>query len=139
MSYTRGPQSPLDVKAVQMSDLSPWRIFDKVWTAAMGYPADELDLSPGVTPMLTLSSTAMLLVSYYTIVLGGRELMRSRPPFKLKDVFLVHNLYLTVISGALLVLFVEQLAPTIWRHGLFFAVCGDGGWTGPLETLYYVC
>lgn len=139
MSYTRGPQSLLDAKAVQMSDLSPWRIFDKVWTAAMGYPADELDISPGATPMLTLKSTAMMLVSYYTIVLGGRELMRSRPAFKLNDLFLVHNFYLTVISGALLVLFMEQLGPTLWKHGLFFAVCGDGGWTAPLVTLYYVC
>ena len=89
--------------------------------------------------MLTLRSTVMMLISYYTIVLGGRELMRSRPAMKLNDLFLIHNFYLTVISGALLVLFIEQLAPTIWKHGVFFAVCGDGGWTGPLVTLYYVC
>ena len=139
MSYSRGPQSPFDVKAVQVSDLSPWRIFDRVWTAGMGYPADELDITPGATPLLTLQSTAMMLVSYYTIVLGGRELMRSRPAFKLNDLFLIHNFYLTAISGALLVLFIEQLGPTIWKHGVFFAICGDGGWSGPLVTLYYVC
>ena len=105
----------------------------------MGYPADKLDITPGAMPMLTVKSTAMMLVSYYTIVLGGRELMRSRPAFKLNDLFLIHNFYLTVISGALLVLFLEQLAPTIWKHGVFFAICGDGGWTEPLVTLYYVC
>ena len=105
----------------------------------MGYPADKLDITPGATPMLTLKSTAMMLVSYYTVVLGGRELMRSRPAFKLNDLFLIHNFYLTAISGALLVLFVEQLGPTIWKQGIFFAICGDGGWTGPLVTLYYVC
>lgn len=138
MSYNRGPQSPFDAKAVQMSDLSPWKIFDRVWTAGMGYPADQLDVSPGATPMLTIKSTAMALVSYYTIILGGRELMKSRPAFKFNDLFLIHNFYLTAISGALLVLFVEQLAPTIWKHGLFFTICGDGGWTRPLETLYYL-
>ena len=104
----------------------------------MGYPADQLDITPGVTPMLTLKATAAVLVSYYTIVLTGRELMRNRPAFKLNDLFLIHNFYLTVISGALLVLFVEQLVPTIWKHGVFFTICGDGGWTGPLVTLYYV-
>ena len=139
MSYSRGPQSPFDAKAVQVTDLSPWRIFDRVWTACMGYPADKLDITPGAMPMLTIKSTAMMLVSYYTVVLGGRELMRSRPGFKLNDLFLIHNFYLTAISGALLVLFVEQLGPTIWRQGVFFAICGDGGWTEPLVTLYYVC
>lgn len=139
MSFSRGPQSPLGAKTVQMGDLSPWRIFDKIWTAGMGYPADTLDITPGAMPMLTLRSTAMMLVSYYTIVLGGRELMRSRPGFKLNDLFLIHNFYLTAISGALLVLFVEQLGPTIWKHGVFFTICGDGGWTEPLVTLYYVC
>lgn len=105
----------------------------------MGYPADKLDITPGAMPMLTIKSTVMMLVSYYTVVLGGRELMRSRPGFKLNDLFLIHNFYLTAISGALLVLFVEQLGPTIWRQGVFFAICGDGGWTEPLVTLYYVC
>lgn len=105
----------------------------------MGYPADELDVTPGATPLLTIKSTAMMLISYYTIVLGGRELMRSRPAFKLNDLFLIHNFYLTAISGALLILFVEQLGPTIWERGVFFAICGDGGWTKPLVTLYYVC
>ena len=138
MSYDRGPQSPFDARAVHLGDVSPWRIFDRVWTAGMGYPADQFDLSPGATPMLTITSTVIVLVSYYTIILGGRELMRSRPAFNLNDLFLIHNLYLTAISGALLVLFVEQLGPTIWKHGLFFTVCGDGGWTRSLETLYYV-
>lgn len=139
MSYSRGLQSPLDAKAVEMSDLSPWRIFDGVWTATMGYPADEFTIAPGATPMLTLKSTALVLVSYYTIVFGGREFMKSRPAFKLNDLFLIHNLYLTAISGALLILFVEQLGPTLWKDGVYSAICGDGGWTRPLVTLYYVC
>lgn len=138
MSYSYGPQTSLDAKSVHLGDLSPWRVFDRIWTSAMGYPADKLDITPGATPMLTLTGTAAVLVFYYTIVLGGRELMRTRPALKLNDIFLIHNFYLTAISGGLLVLFVEQLAPTIWKHGVFFTICGAGGWTGPLVTLYYV-
>lgn len=138
MSYSYGPQSPLQTKTVQLGDLSPWRIFDRVWTSAMGYPADKMDISPGATPMLTLKETTTVLIAYYTIVLGGRELMRTRPAFKLNDLFLIHNFYLTAISGGLLVLFLEQLIPTLWRSGVFDTICGGGGWTEPLVTLYYV-
>lgn len=104
----------------------------------MGYPADKLDIAPGATPMLTLKETTAVLIAYYTIILGGRELMRTRPAFKLNDLFLIHNFYLTAISGGLLVLFLEQLVPTIWSNGIFDTICGGGGWTGPLVTLYYV-
>ena len=66
--------------------------------------------------------------------------MRNRPAFKLNTLFMVHNLYLTMISAALLALFIEQLAPTVWRRGVFYAICDhDGGWTPPLVILYYVC
>lgn len=65
--------------------------------------------------------------------------MRNRPAFKLNAFFMVHNLYLTIISGGLLALFIEQLAPTVRRRGVFFAICDhEGGWTPPLVTLYYV-
>lgn len=81
-----------------------------------------------------------MLVTYYVAVLGGRELMRSRRPFQLNGLFMIHNLYLTIISGSLLALFVEQLAPTVWRKGVFFAICDhQGGWTNELVILYYVC
>jgi len=54
-----------------------------------------------------------MLISYYIVVFGGRELMKKREPFVLKYPFLVHNFYLTVISGVLLALFIEQLLPTV--------------------------
>ena len=139
MSSHHGPQSPLLAGSVQWGQLSPWQIFNRIWVSAKGYPADSLDISPNSsTPLLSITSTLAFLATYYTVIFTGRELMRSRPAFELKDAFLVHNLYLTAISGILLVLFVEQLAPTIWKHGLFFTICDQGGWTGPLVTLYYV-
>jgi hypothetical protein len=39
----------------------------------------------------------------------------------------------------LLALFVEQLVPTVYNHGIFYAICDvKGGWTPPLVILYYV-
>lgn len=66
-------------------------------------------------------------------------MMRKRPAYKLNALFMIHNLYLTIISGGLLALFTEQLVPTLWRNGVFYAICDHkGGWTRPLVTLYYV-
>ena len=116
-----------------------WPIFDKAFETVVGYPASEFRFEEGVTPMSTIKETAIALVAYYVIVFGGREVMKNRPAFKLNTLFMIHNLYLTLISGTLLALFIEQLLPTIWRHGIFFAICDhQGGWTQPLIVLYYV-
>lgn len=89
--------------------------------------------------MSTFTATASMLVTYYVTVFTGRELMKKREPFKLNGLFMVHNLLLTTISAVLLALFIEQLLPTIWRHGIFYAICDHrGGWTPPLVKLYYV-
>jgi len=51
----------------------------------------------------------------------------------------IHNFYLTAISGILLVLFLEQLIPTLVRHGVFYGICNHGGgWTDKLVILYYL-
>lgn len=117
-----------------------WPIFSRAFSAIKGYPPQDFRFQAGETPLSTLKVTAAMLVTYYVAVLGGRELMRSRPAFQLNGLFMIHNLYLTIISGSLLALFVEQLAPTVWRKGVFFAICDhQGGWTNELVILYYVC
>lgn len=117
-----------------------WPIFSKAFEAVAGYPAEDFRFVPGQTPMSTLKETSIFIVIYYTIIFGGRELMRNREPFKLRTLFLIHNFYLTAISGILLLLFIEQLIPTLVRGGVFHAIChADGGWTQPLVVLYYVC
>ena len=80
-----------------------------------------------------------MLVSYYVITFGGRELMKGRQAFSVNGAFIVHNFYLTVISAVLLALFIEQLLGTLVREGVFFAICNEkGGWTKEMVTLYYV-
>jgi hypothetical protein len=117
-----------------------WPIFVKGYSNVMGYSPTDFKFAPGETPMSTLTATATMLISYYIVVFGGRELMKKREPFVLKYPFLVHNFYLTVISGVLLALFIEQLLPTVVRNGIFFSICNHkGGWTKELVMLYYVC
>lgn len=119
--------------------LKLWPIFNKAFELVVGYPANDFTFVPGKTPMSTLTETSIFIVVYYLVIFGGRELMRSREPFKLKAIFLVHNFILTTVSLLLLVLFTEQIIPTVARRGIFHAICDrEGGWTQPLVTLYYL-
>lgn len=104
----------------------------------MGYHANEFQFKEGITPMSTLGETVAMIVLYLIVIFGGREFMRNREPLKLNGLFKAHNLFLTVLSGSLLVLFIGQLAPTIWKHGVYQNICGADGWTNELVTLYYV-
>jgi hypothetical protein len=116
-----------------------WPLFDKAFSAVKGYSPTDFEFVEGVTPMSTFRETATVLISYYVIVFGGRELMRGRPAFTLKVPFMIHNFYLTAISGVLLALFIEQLLSTVVRQGIFFSICNHkGGWTKEMVTLYYV-
>lgn len=64
--------------------------------------------------------------------------MQTRKPLSLNGPFMAHNFMLTVVSAALLVLFAEQLLPTLWKYGLYENICGKSGWTRRLVVLYYV-
>lgn len=128
-----------DLATVSASiSLDPWSIFNGIWQAIMGYPAQDFQFLQGSTPMSTFKVAAAWITTYYIVVFGGRELMRNRPAFKLQTAFIIHNWYLTMISGGLLVLFLQQLLPSIWRNGLFENVCGQSGWTDKLLILYYL-
>jgi fatty acid elongase 3 len=116
-----------------------WPIFNKAFDAVVGYPADDFRFVNGETPMSTFKETTIAMVTYYTIIFGGREVMKKLPAFKLNTLFMIHNFILTAVSGILLVLFLEQLIPTLYHHGVFYAICDHhGGWTQPLVVLYYV-
>ncbi|KAL5614514.1 hypothetical protein BROUX41_004617 [Berkeleyomyces rouxiae] len=116
-----------------------WPIFDKCWELTMGYPREDFRFLPSVTPMSTLKETGIFVVIYYIVIFGGRELMRGRDAFKLKALFLIHNFILTAVSAILLALYIEELLPTVVRHGIFYSICDHGGgWTQKLVVLYYL-
>lgn len=116
-----------------------WPYFDKVFTAIKGYHPQDFKFEPRVTPFSSLKESAAMIITYYIIIFGGRELMKNRKPFKLNGLFMIHNFYLTAISAILLALFTEQLVSTVYRHGIFYSICNHkGGWTNELVILYYV-
>ena len=116
-----------------------WPLFSAAYKNFMGFGPEKFVFVPGSTPLSTIQACATMLITYYVTIFAGREFMKKREPFKLNGLFMVHNLYLTIISGVLLALFIEQLVPTLWRNGVFYAICDHrGGWTTPLVTLYYV-
>ncbi|RMZ91202.1 hypothetical protein DV736_g1561, partial [Chaetothyriales sp. CBS 134916] len=116
-----------------------WPIFSKAYSTIFGYAPENFRFVPGVTYMSTITETVTALTAYYIIIFGGKYLMKNRKPFVLNGPFMVHNLYLTLISGVLLALFIEQLVPTLANHGVFYAICSyGGGWTHQLVILYYM-
>ncbi|KAL1982245.1 hypothetical protein VTN96DRAFT_1614 [Rasamsonia emersonii] len=118
--------------------ISPWALFDRAWTAIVGYPVTQFRFRVGVTPMSTFKETFVMISLYYFTIWAGWELMKKRQPFKLKTLFMLHNFVLTVISGALLALFLEQIIPSLWKHGLYKCICSGPGWTKQLVVLYYL-
>jgi fatty acid elongase 3 len=135
--------SPLEFGAPTLDrpfGVALWPLFERAFTPLAGYKPQDFQFTPGETPMSTFKVTAVALVTYYIVVFGGREIMRGLQAQKLNTLFMIHNFYLTVISGALLALFLEQLIPTVVRHGVFHSICSyEGGWTDKLVILYYVC
>lgn len=117
-----------------------WSIFNRAFAAIVGYPADSFEFTQDAAiPASTLQACAAVLVTYYVVVLGGREFMRHREPFQLRTAFIAHNFLLSSLSAVLLALFLEQLIPTVARHGILYSICdGNGGWTQRLVVLYYV-
>jgi len=102
-------------------------------------PAIKFDFVAGGTPMSTLGEMWFSIIIYYAIVFGGQAFMRNREPVKIDSYMPIHNLILSVASALLLLLYIEEILPTIARNGMFYAICDpDGGWTKRLVVLYYV-
>lgn len=92
-------------------------------------PESYVSWKPGVTPLSTWPSVTAALVVYLSTIFGIQALLKDQQAKRLNNLFQVHNLFLTVGSGIVLVLMVEEIAPIIRKHGLFYAVCGEGAWT----------
>ncbi|KAL0080104.1 GNS1/SUR4 family-domain-containing protein [Phycomyces blakesleeanus] len=113
-------------------------IFDKAYEAVVGQPASTFRYTAGTTPLSTVNEVVASCITYFIVIFGGRYLMTNMPAFKLQFFFQVHNLLLTLVSGAILLLMVEQIFPILYRQGLLNAICSADSWTQPLELLYYL-
>ncbi|KAL1719473.1 ELO family [Schizophyllum commune] len=90
------------------------------------------------TPMSTTPAVVAALTSYLAIIFGIQAVMKNQQPLKLNTLFRIHNVFLSSGSLLLLVLMVEEVAPIVWKHGLFYSICNEGAWTPRLEFYYMI-
>ncbi|KAI0073135.1 GNS1/SUR4 membrane protein [Panus rudis PR-1116 ss-1] len=93
---------------------------------------------PGKTPLSTPQEVFPALVAYLVVIFGLRAWMKNRPPFKLQYLFQAHNILLSSGSALLLALIAEEVAPMLWKRGLFWSMCDEGMWTSKLEFYYMI-
>lgn len=119
-----------------------WPLFDQAVTKATNgfFVPSEFAFVQGKLPLSTLEPVLHVIAVYYTVIFGGRALIKKLglKPLVLNTLFQIHNLFLTLLSLTLLVLMLEQLIPIILKHGLFYAICDMGAWTQPMVCLYYM-
>jgi fatty acid elongase 3 len=92
--------------------------------------------TPFSTPIQVFGTGAL----YLTIVLGGREVMQrfKVPPQQLKTLFLFHNIALSLSSGLLLALMLEEILPVWYHQGFHSAICAESSWTPRMEFFYII-
>ncbi|KAI8388372.1 fatty acid elongase [Radiomyces spectabilis] len=112
--------------------------FDKVYTALMGESATKFRFIEGYTPLSTLQEVVVGVITYFVVIFGGQYMLRQFKPIACQSLFRLHNLLLTIVSGALLVLLLEQLIPQLARHGLYYTICSAHAYTPQLELIYYL-
>lgn len=93
---------------------------------------------PGVTPLSETQHVVGTLIGYLVTIFSIQFLMRDRQPMKLTGPFQAHNIFLTGISGLLLVLIAEDILPVLFKEGFFNAICSPRSWT-PVRILSRLC
>ena len=96
-------------------------------------PSSLLIWQPGQTPLSTLPEIAFAVTAYLAVIFGIQAYMKDRQPFGkeqwFKQVFLVHNVLLSLGSAFLLAVMLEEIVPVIRERGWFYSICGAGAWT----------
>jgi fatty acid elongase 3 len=83
----------------------------------------------GVTPLSTTPVVFSVIAVYLATIFSIKQFMKGRPPFKFTLLFQAHNIVLTLGSGLLLALIIEEAAPILLKDGLLNAICDTQSWT----------
>jgi len=90
-------------------------------------------------PLYNFWTVVSLYIGYYVVIFGLQRIMKGFQPIRFKNTVIVHNIFLSSMSLALLLMIVERLISPITEHGLFYAVCSADMWKDRgLELLYYI-
>ncbi|KAL1917832.1 uncharacterized protein VTP21DRAFT_3666 [Calcarisporiella thermophila] len=112
--------------------------FVRAYHLLTGKSVDEFHFVQGETPLSTNLEVFIICLAYLVIIFGGEYIMRGRQPLQLRGLFQLHNFLLTTGSLALLLLYIEELLPILYRHGFLYAICDAKAFTPRLELLYYI-
>ncbi|KAH8100716.1 GNS1/SUR4 membrane protein [Cristinia sonorae] len=93
---------------------------------------------PGKTPLSTPQEVYPALVTYLVVIFSIQWFMKDRPALKLQYPFQAHNVFLSAGSLLLLVLMLEEVIPSIWKHGVFYGMCNVNMWTPRMEFYYMI-
>ncbi|WVN88069.1 uncharacterized protein L203_103268 [Cryptococcus depauperatus CBS 7841] len=112
----------------------------KAWEASgISKPAPQYSTwISGASPVSTQKAVVAAIGTYLLVIFGGREIMKSRQPYKLTVAFQIHNVILTLGSGILLALMLEEIVPMYFKHGFFWSICNTSAFTPRLITYYMV-
>lgn len=125
--------------ADQPFGIALWPIFRYCAYALTNYDVETFKYEYNSdVPLSKIPHVLLAILSYYIIIFGGRWLLKSVRPIKFGLIFKLHNLLLTLLSGGLLALLVEQTFPIIAHHGVFFSICSAQAWTQKIELIYYL-
>ncbi|KZS92956.1 GNS1/SUR4 membrane protein [Sistotremastrum niveocremeum HHB9708] len=93
---------------------------------------------PGKTPLSQTTHVFATLIGYLVVVFSLKAIMGPFRPLKLTLLFQAHNIILSVGSGLLLALMLEEITPIVWNHGFFYGICSQKSWTPRLEFYYLI-
>ncbi|OAV92803.1 hypothetical protein, variant [Puccinia triticina 1-1 BBBD Race 1] len=106
-----------------------WELSTKLFAQLPPVPSHFTQWEPPQSPLSTYSGVFAAIVTYLSIIFGGQQF---------KPLFMLHNILLSLGSLWLLLLMIEQVAPIVYNHGVFYSICHVNSWTPQLVTLYMI-